>query len=292
MVGGLEGEDARPAGGAPAAVFRAISTASAPEMAKKTCGSSTGAISTSRRASSTRSGWAMHVPQGVEEPAGLLAHRLDHPRMAVPHGRDPEAGGEVDIEVAVDVPDVRAPASSQRIGGLVSRAEGVDPGASSVAQVGRELAGARPRRRDDDLGGGGRRRSHLAPAGERAAERHLVGVLDVAAHRHAEGEAGDPHPPGLEQAGEVEGGRLPLDVGVGGEDDLLDPLQAREQAGDGQAVGADPAVRGEGPQQDVVEAVVLARALDGLEVERLLDDADARRGPAARRSSSGRGPRR
>ena len=49
------------------------------------------------------------VPQGMEEAAGLLAHRLHHPRMAMADRRDPEARGEVDIEVAVDVADVGAP---------------------------------------------------------------------------------------------------------------------------------------------------------------------------------------
>src|SRR6185295_4624974 len=42
----------------------------------------------------------------------------------------------------------------------------------------------------------------------------------------------------------------------------------------GEPLGADAAVSGERAQEDVVQAVILARALDRLDVERLLDDAE------------------
>src|SRR6202040_1298316 len=41
-----------------------------------------------------------------------------------------------------------------------------------------------------------------------------------------------------------------------------------------QAVRSDPAMRREGAEQHVIEAVILAGALDWRDVERLLDDAD------------------
>ena len=48
---------------------------------------------------------------------------------------------------------------------------------------------------------GEKARLDLAAPGERAGEGHLVGVLDVAAHGHAESQSGDPDPPGLEHPG-------------------------------------------------------------------------------------------
>jgi hypothetical protein len=50
---------------------------------------------------------AVNVSKSMEEPAGLGADRFHHPRMAMAHGRHPEAGGEIYIKIAVDIPDVR-----------------------------------------------------------------------------------------------------------------------------------------------------------------------------------------
>jgi hypothetical protein len=49
---------------------------------------------------------AMDIPEPVKEPAGLGADRFHHPRMAMAYGCNPEAGGQIYIEIAVDVPDV------------------------------------------------------------------------------------------------------------------------------------------------------------------------------------------
>jgi hypothetical protein len=49
---------------------------------------------------------SVDISQAVEEPAALLDERRHHPRMPMSYRRHPEARGEIDIEVAVDVQDV------------------------------------------------------------------------------------------------------------------------------------------------------------------------------------------
>jgi hypothetical protein len=90
------------------------------------------------------------------------------------------------------------------------------------------------------------------------------------------GQPGDGDTEGAEPLGEVVGGGLALDVGVGGHDDLLDlsPAHPLDQLGDAQLLGADAVDRRDGALEDVVEAAELAAALDGQDVERLLDDAE------------------
>ena len=153
---------------------------------------------------------------------------------------------------------------SQRIGGSASAppATVLTPGASS-----RSRSSARARERGP--GGGWTILGSWSPS-----ERHLVGVLDVAPDRHAERQAGHAQAARLEQPRQVEGRRFAFDVGIGGEHDLGDSLEPGEQAGDRQAVGSDPAMRRQRAEQHVIEAMVLAGALDGRDVEGLLDDAD------------------
>ena len=69
--------------------------------------------------------------------------------------------------------------------------------------------------------------STLAPALERPAERQLVGVLEVAPDRQPAGDPGHPDPEGREQPGEVHGGGLTLEVGVGAQDHLGDRPRRR-----------------------------------------------------------------
>src|SRR3954470_3501453 len=113
---------------------------------------------------------------------------------------------------------------------------------------------------------------------ERTAQGDLVGVLEVAPDREAARDTGGAHPDGLEQPGQVHGGGLALDVGVGGEDHL------------GDALGVDPGQQLLHPQllrpdaldgrdrtlQHVVTAGELVGALHGDDVARLLDDAERR----------------
>ena len=63
---------------------------------------------------------------------------------------------------------------------------------------------------------------HFSTPLQRPHQRGVVGVLQVAAHRDAVGQAGDLHLEGLQEPGEVHGGGLPLGVRVGGHDDLSD----------------------------------------------------------------------
>ena len=60
--------------------------------------------------------------------------------------------------------------------------------------------------------------SDLAASFQRLVHRHLVGVLEVAADRHAHGDARHPHAERLQQPREVDGRRLAFDVRVGRQD--------------------------------------------------------------------------
>ena len=108
-------------------------------------------------------------------------------------------------------------------------------------------------------------------------------------------EAGDAQPEDLEQPGQVGGGGLALEVGVGRDDHLGDDAVAEpgEQLAHAQVVGADAVDRADRAAEHVVAAAELAGALDGDDVLGLLDDADrrARRGAGRGRSGTGR-PRR
>src|SRR5580692_6948075 len=60
------------------------------------------------------------------------------------------------------------------------------------------------------------------PALDGAAQRHLVGELQVAPVGDAAGDAGDPGAQGAELPGDEEGGGLAVDGGRGGDQDLRD----------------------------------------------------------------------
>src|SRR5258708_7865739 len=64
--------------------------------------------------------------------------------------------------------------------------------------------------------------SDVPPALERLADRDLVRVLQLGPDRQAETDARDPQAERLQEARQVDGGGLSLDVRVGGQDDLLD----------------------------------------------------------------------
>jgi hypothetical protein len=85
--------------------------------------------------------------------------------------------------------------------------------------------------------------SHLAAAGQRAAERDLVGVLEVAADGQPAREPGDADAVS-QPVGEVGGGRLAGHVRVGREHDLADPVpgDALEQLVDRRSDGSTPSI--------------------------------------------------
>ena len=82
------------------------------------------------------------VGETVQQAAGLVAHRGDDARVAVPDGRDPEPGGEVEIAVAVDVEDIASQGLAPQQAGLVTD-QGVDPGSLVRRQLARQGARAR-----------------------------------------------------------------------------------------------------------------------------------------------------
>src|SRR5881398_2759374 len=104
-------------------------------------------------------------------------------------------------------------------------------------------------------------------------QRDFVGVFEVAPDRKSPRDLRDPNAQRTQQSGEVDGGRLTFDVRVGGQDHLcrLLALQASEQFADLQIVRTDAFNRRERAVQDVVEALVAASALEGQDIERLLD---------------------
>ena len=113
--------------------------------------------------------------------------------------------------------------------------------------------------------------SHLLTALQGPHQGGVVGVLQVAPHRHAVGQAGDLHPKGLEQPGEVHGGGLPLRVGIGGHDDLLDPAGGHPlyQGLDVQVIRPHVVHGGDHPVEHVVEPLVLPGPLHGHHLLRL-----------------------
>src|SRR6478609_3270781 len=115
-----------------------------------------------------------------------------------------------------------------------------------------------------------------AAALEGTAESHLVGVLEVAAHGQPRGEPRHRDTDVAQQAGEVRGRGLALEVRVGRDDDLLH-LARREpghELAHPQVVRPDAVDRADRPAEHVVGAAELPRALDGDDVLGLLDDTD------------------
>src|SRR5947207_372997 len=80
----------------------------------------------------------------------------------------------------------------------------------------------------------------------------------------AAGDARHLGPERLEEVGQVHGRGLPLDVGVGAEDDFLDGLgvEALEELLDAELIGADALNGADGALQDVVATAVLPGLLN------------------------------
>src|SRR5262249_9371474 len=130
----------------------------------------------------------------------------------------------------------------------------------------------------------------LAARLERARERHLVRVLELAADRHAGRDAGRAHSERFDELGQIKRGRLTLDVGAGGQDDLGGrgwAFQAAQELRDAQVVGTHAVERGEHAAQHMI-APAITRALDGEEVGWLRHHADRAR-VAARVRTRGAG---
>src|SRR5215470_3115571 len=116
------------------------------------------------------------------------------------------------------------------------------------------------------------------PSFERAPEGHLVRVLQVPPDRKPTRRPGHPQPQRLDQPGQIGRGRLSLQVGVGGEDQLGDAAvgQPRHQLPGPQILRADPVDGADRTTQDMVTAAEFADFLNRSHVLRLLDHADHR----------------
>ena len=82
----------------------------------------------------------------------------------------------------------------------------------------------------------------------------LVGIFQVGAEGKPPGEAGHSDPQGGNQPVEVHRGRLPLQTGVGGQDDLLHyaTLEPREKLLDLEVIGADAIHGGDHPVEHMI----------------------------------------
>src|SRR5690606_5529487 len=136
---------------------------------------------------------------------------------------------------------------------------------------GRSRSGGRGRAYGEVMGS-----SDRAATQEGAAQRHLVGVVEIATDGQAGGEAGDGQLERGQQAGEIGGGGLALDVRVQREDHLggLAGAEAAHELGDAQVVGAHAADGVDRAAEHVVAALELADLLDRDDVLGLLDHAD------------------
>jgi hypothetical protein len=223
----------------------------------------------------------MRVGETMQKPPGLSPDGADYGRVAMSDRSDAETRGEIDIAIAIDILDIRAQGliPDQR---RATGAERIDSwsfvtgklageptrlGSGRIMQdAGRKVASA-------ETGHG----SDLSASRQGPGEGYLVGVLDVATDRHPEGESGYTNLVLLEESGQIEGRSFSFHVRIGGQDDLLDTLEALDEPGNAQLIRTDATLWGKCPHQDVVTAVKLSCALNGLNVVGLFDDTDAAR---------------
>lgn len=92
------------------------------------------------------------------------------------------------------------------------------------------------------------------------------------------GEAGHADADGLKEFGEIEGGRVAFDRGIGGEDNFVDLSvgETVEKLLDAERFGTDAVHRGEQAVKHVVTALVFVDPFHGRNVFRLGDDAEER----------------
>lgn len=118
--------------------------------------------------------------------------------------------------------------------------------------------------------------SQLAAIRQRAPQCDLVRVFQMAADGQTVRETRGADAERLDELCHVHRGRLALDGGVRGHDDLLHLAvrEALQQLAHGELVGADALHRRDEAVQHVVQTLVFARALEGRDVARRLDHAD------------------
>lgn len=185
----------------------------------------------------------MDVSQAVNQPAGLLANGCDHRVMSMTDRGDAESCCQVHKAVAIDVEDVGAPCLLPGKRGAVG-ANRIDSWGLSMSRFARQSTRSGTRRRTENAGGkvAATERGHgseLSPSGERPGEGDLIGVFDVATHRHAESQPGHSDLVLFEESSQVKGCGLTLDIRVGGQDDLFDTVEPTQESSHPDLVGTD-----------------------------------------------------
>jgi len=217
----------------------------------------------------------MDVTQPVHEKSALLADGSDHSGVAMTHRGDPEPCGQVQIAIVVHVEDIGAqglaPDKGVAVGSNRIDTRGLVAGRSTgqstrswtrgwTENTGEQIAAPK-------LG----HESDLSPTGKGPGEGDLVGVFDIPTHRHAERQTSDQDLVLFEESCQIKSCSLSFDVRVGGQDDLLDPIETFEKSCHPDLIGADPALWRQRSHQYVIPAMKLARSFDGLDVVGLLD---------------------
>ena len=220
----------------------------------------------------------MHIREALKKKPRLSPDGSDNCGVAMTDRGHSETRRKIDEAVAVDVENVGAQRffPDQR---CAIRAQGVDTRSFVPGQPARDSAGFGTGWRVNDSwrevapteSGHG---SELSAPRQGPSEGHLIGVFDIATHRHAERETGNPSSARFEEPGQIEGGSFTLDVGIGRQDDLLDTIEAVEETGDPKLVRADTPLGRESSHQDVVPTMELSCAFYRLNVVRLFDDTD------------------
>src|SRR5262249_51907236 len=102
------------------------------------------------------------------------------------------------------------------------------------------------------------------PSLKRSSERHLVGVLQIAADRKSTCWTGYPQAHWFHQPGEICRSRLTLEVGIGGEDEFDHRAvgESNHELAYAQIVRADAVDRADRAAEDVIATAKLARPLD------------------------------
>src|SRR5262249_47616493 len=116
----------------------------------------------------------------------------------------------------------------------------------------------------------------VAAALDRAPEGDLVGVFEIAAHRHAARDTCHARAETLERARDEHRGRVAFDVGVRRQHHLDNAfvLDTTHEFLDAQLVGTDALDRRDRALQHVITTTELMRAFDGDDVTRILHDTE------------------
>ena len=108
--------------------------------------------------------------------------------------------------------------------------------------------------------------SEISSAFNRLYEGDLVSILNIHPDWNPVGNPGDPHMVRLQESSQINGRCFAFDRGIGGNNDLLHPscLNSLEQLLCANVRWADAVQRGQYPEQNMIEASISPRSLDGI----------------------------